>query len=665
MEPQEEVDENPVSPVDLSIFKESLEQNLITILDLLPSQEKSLIIEESCITKFGFFIKTDFLTQRQFTKKIFLLQNSPPDTQSPVLLYILPPKKECLEMIEKHIKDNFDKTSMISYLNNKDNKKKGKKREKEKEREKEDENKEIKKEFHIIFIPKITSQCSQFLKESDYNSFYRIYNLNMDIFPLDYDLMSLENESAFYDLFMVDNLNILSILSRAIIKYENIFGKIKYKYYLGGFAKKLNDLLIKEEEISPSIDKANDPGTFSCFIFDRNIDMITPLCSNFIYEGLIDEFFGINLNTVKIPVQILGKKQNEKSNKIEEMKLDLSRKEKFYTQIKDYNFNKIKLFLGNRLKEHNRMLEESKEKNVNLKQIQENLLKIKLIKEERPSLINQINIADHISKTKKLPKEQLYLFYEQSLLLGETASTFFESIDDEIAKKGDLYNIIRMISLYSIINGGMKNKMFDQMRRDIINIYGFQEIFFLNNLEKMKMLKYYESTNSFYYDLNKKLNLINDSVDFNNPNDASYSFSGYCPIFIRLVEKAISKGWYTIKDLIKKLSNDFEFPEDEKEILNYNTKEKKYILLVFIGGVTYGELASIRYLNKVLEDKKFIILTTGMINCRKIFNSLRLGKYKYLSKDEMFFNNGNANNFQIKPDEILTFKDFDEQMNKF
>ena len=660
MEPQEEVDENPVSPVDLSIFKESLEQNLITILDLLPNQEKSLIIEESCITKFGFFIKTDFLTQRQFTKKIFLLQNSPPDTQSPVLLYIIPPKKECLEMIEKHIKDNFDKTSMISYLNNKDNKKKGKKKEKEKE----DEIKEIKKEFHIVFIPKIVNECSKFIKESNFNSFYRIYNLNMDIFPLDYDLMSLENESAFYDLFISQNLNSLSILARAIIKYENIFGKIKYKYYLGDLAKKLHNLLIKEEEISPSIDKANEPGTFSCFIFDRSVDMLTPLCSNFIYEGLLDEFFGINLNTVKVPVQILGKKPIDKNNKNEEIKLDLSKNEKFYTQIKDYNFNKIKLFLGNRLKEHNKMLEESKEKNANLKQIQENLLKIRLIKEERPSLINQINLADHISKTKKLPKEQLYLFFEQSLLLGETPSTFLESIDDEMAQKGDLYNIIRMLSLYSLINGGIKNKIFDQIRRDLVNIYGFQEIFFLNNLEKLKILKNYDSSNLFYYDLSKKLKLINDSVDFNNPNDASYSFSGYCPIFIRLIEKAISKGWYSIKDLIKKISNEFEFPNDEEEILNFNKKEKKFILLVFIGGITYGELASIRYLNKVLDDKKFIVLTTGMINCRKIFNALRLGKYKYLSKDEMFFNNGNANNFQIKSDEILTFKDFDEQMNK-
>ena len=228
-----------------------------------------------------------------------------------------------------------------------------KKHGKKKEKEKEDEIKEIKKEFHIVFIPKIVNECSKFIKESNFNSFYRIYNLNMDIFPLDYDLMSLENESAFYDLFISQNLNSLSILARAIIKYENIFGKIKYKYYLGDLAKKLHNLLIKEEEISPSIDKANEPGTFSCFIFDRSVDMLTPLCSNFIYEGLLDEFFGINLNTVKVPVQILGKKPIDKNNKNEEIKLDLSKNEKFYTQIKDYNFNKIKLFLGNRLKEHN------------------------------------------------------------------------------------------------------------------------------------------------------------------------------------------------------------------------------------------------------------------------------------------------------------------------
>ena len=656
MDVQEEIDENPVSPIELSIFKESLEQNFLTILDLLPNQERSLIIEETCIQKFGFFIKSDLLSEKKFTKKIFLLQNNPPDIQSPILLYVIPPKKECLELIEKHIKDNFDKTSMRVYLDKKDSKKKGKNKV-------EDEEREIKKEFHIIFIPKIVNECSKFLKESNYNDFYHIYNLNMDIFPLDYDLMSLENDSAFYDLYIEENLNIISVLVRAIVKYENIFGKIKYKYYLGNLAKKLNDLLLKEEEISPSIDKANDPGTFSCFIFDRESDMITPLCSTFVYEGLLDEFFGISLNSMKVHIDILGKKPNDKI-KSDEIRLDLSKNDKFYTRIKDYNYNKIKFFLSNKLKEHNKLLEESKVKSTSLSQIQENILKIKLLKEERPSLVNQINLIDYITKLKKLPKEQLFLFYEQTLLLGESSSTIFESIEDEMAQKGDLYKIIRILCIYSLINGGIKNKIFDQLRRDILNIYGFQEIFFLNNLEKMKMLKSYDSSNLFYYDINKRLKLIDDSVDLNNPNDAAYSFSGYCPILVRLIEKAISKGWNSIKDVLKKLSTDFEYPNDELEILNnIDNKEKKYILLVFIGGITYGELASIRYLNNKLNDKKFIVLTTGMINSKKIFNSLRQGKYKYLAKDEMFYNNGNANNFQLKLDEIMTFKDFDVQMD--
>ena len=655
MEQQEEKEENPVSPIDLTIFKESFEQNFLTILDLLQNLERSLIIEESCISKFGFFIKTDILIQKKFQKKIYLLENSPPQTQSPILVYIIPPKKECLEMIEKHMKINHDKTSMLKYVISDDKKKKSKKDEDE-------ENKETKKEFNIIFIPKINNECNKFLSECDFKDFFHKYNLLMDAFPLDYDLLSLEDDFSFYDLFISQDLNNLSVLARVIIKYENLFGKIKYKYYLGSLAKKLNELLAKEESVSATLEKANDSGTFSCFIFDRVNDMLTPLCSNFIYEGLIDEYFGINLNTAKVPSNILGKKLGEK-NKDEKTKLDLSKNEKFYTQIKDYNFNKIKIFLNNRLKEHNKMLEESKENN-DLKQIRENLLKIKLVKEERPSLINQINLADHISKSKKIPREQLFLFYEQSLLLGETPSTFFEAIDDELAKKGDLYNIIRILSIYSLINGGIKYKIFDSLRKDIINIYGFQELFFLNNLEKLKILKYYESSNIFYYDLNKKLKLINDSVDLNNPNDTSYSFSGYCPIFIRLIEKAFSKGWNTIKDLIKKIANEFDFPEDESQIIDSNNKDKKFILLVFIGGITYGELASIRYLNKTSDDKKFIVLTTNMINSRKILNSMRQGKYKYLAKDKAFISNGNANNFQIKSDDILTFKDFDEQTNK-
>jgi hypothetical protein len=37
---------------------------------------------------------------------------------------------------------------------------------------------------------------------------------------------------------------------------------------------------------------------------------------------------------------------------------------------------------------------------------------------------------------------------------------------------------------------------------------------------------------------------------------------------------------------------------------------RKRVLVYFIGGITYGEIAAIRFLNKIFKDKKFIIATT-------------------------------------------------------
>ena len=496
------------------IFKENIEQNLLNIIDLLPKQEKSLILEKSCISKLNFLTKLEPLKQRQVKENISILKSTPPTVQTPILLYIIPPRKEFLEMIQTHIEDNIQKASGSSFNVKKENESK--------------KDKEVNKEFHIIFNPKITNECNNFIKMSNFASNFHTYNFNMDIFPLDYDLMSLEDYTSFYDLYVEQNLNCISVLARAIIKYESIFGKIKYKYFKGSLAEKLNKVLLREEEISSSIDKNKNMETFACFMFDRSVDMITPLCTQFVFEGIIDDYFGINFNTIKVDPKIL-----EKETKTESIKLDLSKNEKFYTQIKDFNFDKIKKYLPNKLREHNRILEESKNKKMDLQKIQESLDRIKAMKEERPSLTNMINLADYIVRQQKIPKMQLYLNHEQSLLLGETPSTLYEFIDNELANKNEEYKILRIICLESLIHGGLKNKIYDQIKRDFINIYGFQEIFLLHNLEKMNILRYYESSNNIYNDLNKKLKLINDSVNTQNPNDTSYSYGGYCPINIR------------------------------------------------------------------------------------------------------------------------------------
>ena len=394
---------------------------------------------------------------------------------------------------------------------------------------------------------------------------------------------------------------------------------------MGSLGKKLKELL-DEEEKNTNIDE--DQTTLGCIFLDRSIDMITPLITNHIYEALLDDNFDINLDFIKVQPKII----DNKSKNINLQKIDLSKNDKFYTKIKDYGFNQIRAYLPLRLQEQNKIIEDSKRKTSDLVKIQEDIQNIAKIRDERISLTYHINLADFIGKKERYPLTRFYYMYEQSLLYGEVPEKFFDFIFDEIRKKSDEYDILRIICLYSIIHSGYKNKIYDQIRKEFFIVYGFQELFLWRNLEKLGVLKS-AGNQGFYQILLKKLNLINEEqFESKEQKDISYIYNGFCPILIKLLERLVEKGWGSIKDVLKELSTDNSYPPDESEITSTKS-EKQFILLIFIGGITYGELAGIRYLNRKLRNKKFIVITTSMINTKKIFDQMKKGKYTYTPVD--------------------------------
>ena len=618
--PNQEKQEIP--ELDLSIFKEHMNQTFLDKLDSLSDIEKLIILAKPCLHQINYITKFDKVQKRK-VKKIEILNENISESfeNTPLIIYIIPPELNFLKIIENHLLKTKNK---------------------------------LKKQFHIIFIPQITNECLSFIKSSNIKHYFKLDNLNIDMFYLDKDLLSLEDHYAFYNLYVKEDLNILSILSKCIIKYEAIFGKIKYKYYIGNNAKKLNQLILNEEE-NLSLEENNIPETLGCFILDRNVDMVTPFCSNFIYEGLIDENFGINFNSIKISSKILEKEKEEI------IRIDLSENDKFYTNIKDYNFSKIRVYLPNRLSEHSKILEEGKKKMDDMKKIRENLEKVKLIKEERNSLTTHINLADYIAQKQKEPNAKNYLVMEQSILAGDISNEAYEFIDNELTKKSEEFNLLKILCLICNLKNGIKSRIYDQIKREFFQIYGFQELFLWNNLEKANILKSPEGSN-YYMDIDRKLKLIYEDVNLNEPNDISYSYSGYAPISIRLIERAVTKGWKSIEDILYKLPGEYNFPKDESEIVK-ESKDIKYFLLVFIGGITYGELSAVRYLNKKLKNKKFIIMTTGMINYKKIFNSLKRGRYDYIP-DEIPNLNGDSIDNKFIYKNVLTFQKVNDEINK-
>ena len=614
--------ENPVEPIELSIFKEHVENNLLNILDSLPKTEKRLVYEESCLSKLLFFTTREKLISKKVQKDFIKLKSGILMAGCSVIIYIIPPKKECLEIIDKHIEENNKKTA----------------------ENKEETKKQI--EYHVIFFPKINLECENFLRDNYNYACYNKHNLNMDIYPLDHEILSLELNQSFHELYAINNYNSIFLLNRAIIKYETVFGKIKYKYYLGSLGKKLKDLL-EEEEKNANLDE--EQSTLACVLLDRSIDMVTPLITNNVYEALLDDNFNINLNEINVPIKMLD--SNSKNNSTQ--KIDLSKNDKFYTKIKDYGFNQIRAYLPSRLQEQNKILEESKKRTTDLVKIQEDLKNFAKVKEERASLTNHINLADFIGKKERYPLSRFYYTYEQGLLYGSVPDKFFDFIFDEIRKKSEEYDILRIICLYSIINSGYKSKIYDQLRKEFFLVYGFQELFLWRNLEKLGILKAADNK-GIYQTILKKLNLINEEqFESKEQKDISYIYNGFCPIILKLLEKMLEKGWGSIKDILKELSGEFEYPQDESEIIS--TKgDKQFILLIFIGGITYGELAGIRYLNSKLRNKKLIIITTNMINSKKIFDQMKKGKYTYTPVDP-----------NDKSNIVLTFKEaFNQPQSK-
>jgi hypothetical protein len=225
--------------------------------------------------------------------------------------------------------------------------------------------------------------------------------------------------------------------------------------------------------------------------------------------------------------------------------------------------------------------------------------------------------------------------YEQLLLSGELPSTLHLYYEDYICDKRDLNKILKLMVIESLTQGGIQD--YNSIKRDILNIYGYQHIFLFRDLEHLGWLKekaYIKNIiDMSYSQLSAKLELINLDSNSKKINDCSFVMNGFCPISLKLIEKGVEGKWNKIQDIIKKMPGEVSFPTDESEIAK-PTKEINTIFLVFIGGVTYTEIEGVRFLNRKFKEAfeksnsknptriQLIIVTTGILSSKNIFSSL-------------------------------------------
>jgi len=507
-----------------------------------------------------------------------------------------------------------------------------------------------------------------------------ISELPLHFIPLEPDVLSLELQDSFSDLSLrkdptciFDSAQALMLLQKQYGLFPRILGK-------GDNAKKLGDLLQKmrsEEDVNASSDPNNTyltsfgltPSSLveNLVIVDREVDFLTVLSTQLTYEGLIDENFGISNNQTEVDSSILGgapapPQQNNSTpapTTATKRKVQLDSSDKLYPSLRDANFATIGPTLNSTARRLQSDQASIKKEDQSIADLKSFVSKLPSYQAEQASLKIHTSIAEELMKVTRGEVFGRMLEVQQNLLAGSDAGGMNENIEELIARDVSLQTVLRLLCLESCLNNGIRSRDLENFKRQIVQAYGFQHMITLTNLEKMGLLTPRESHRGYlnpiagsagqtatdWNAVRKTLKLWVDEVQESEPNDVAYVFSGYAPLSVRLVQCILQKsylhglvatrvsgtapsgpGWKGFEDTLSRIrgptvdvaqkGNDQDASHARKT-LRGSKEGPKISIVFFLGGVTYAEIAALRFVSGQLEEssgRKLVIGTTSVLN---------------------------------------------------
>jgi vacuolar protein sorting-associated protein 33A len=503
----------------------------------------------------------------------------------------------------------------------------------------------------IVYLPQATAISHKLLANSGMTSApnVSIHRLQLNVFPLENDVLSLEYPDAMKETEVEGTpSSLITTVARSLLTIQDVVGRIPRVQVLGTLGeevvKKMMTLTLEESLTSPNTSSSEEGDIVAMLVLDRKVDMVTPMLTPLTYEGLLDEVIGIDCGFMNANVEVI----NPESEESEKVSLAVTGSDTLYQEVRDQHVEKFGSFLQNQAK----ALQEShanftnKEKKKDLTEIHQFVKNIPIFTKNLRSLTNHIHLAELVKASTEESGFRERWQTERSIVEGETC---YEMLEEWIACQYPPFRILRLLCLQSICGGGIKSARYDSIRRDIIQTYGFEFLFVLNNLERAGLLRrrdWMDSTNPFNM-LRKSLILINAEVDPVEPDDISYVSSGYAPMSVRLVQTAM-KGWTGKEEILRELParvvdiSQQNPPQDYASAIKKgagislgllaeskqgDNRRKPTMVVVYVGGVTYMEIAALRFLSKRASfPYHIIVVTTKIINGVSLLHSL--GSYK-------------------------------------
>lgn len=367
-------------------------------------------------------------------------------------------------------------------------------------------NRVYRKNFYLYFLPKRSLLCENQLKTKGvFGNFQVIDEFKCHLFPLDSDLLSMEYSEAYKELYIEGDLTCLYQSASALCMLQKLYGRIPKIAGKGKYAEKVKELsktMMLNECSDASERSLYDKGSIDqLIVLDRSIDIISALATQLTYEGLIDEFYGINNTTVNFPADKFSSPSEDLNfsrvaSTGENKQIILNSKEELYVELRDKNFNAVGPVLSRLAKTITTAANERHgEKTIQeLKKIVERLPKLKA---NEMSFSTHTTIAslikEHISQYDFLDE----LSCEQDFMMCVDLDKSNEFIEGMICKQKPIDKVLRLICIQSAAGSGLKQKVLDQYKKELAHSYGIEALLKVGKLEKAGLVRVQSGTRSY------------------------------------------------------------------------------------------------------------------------------------------------------------------------
>ncbi|KAH9997774.1 Sec1-like protein [Russula compacta] len=527
--------------VDVSILREIARNSLIHALNSV-NGAKTLVLDPSLAGPLSLVTEVSLL-QQHGVDKMFWLESGPLSAVTTNIVYLCRPRIKWVKIIADQIKRHSAESQKHTYT--------------------------------LLLVPRTSALITRVLEEEGVLGDVTISSYNLQFIPIADDVVSLENSEAFKEIWVDGDETSIYDSAQALHTLQKLFGLFPRVIGKGDHAGRLADLLTRQTTQRAGVDRENLldlSDTFdSLIVIDRRVDMITPLLTQLTFEGLIDEVVHIRNSHIEVPASLLNVPSNPSQMQsgsgstsatsapalVQEKKrkhhLSAST-DPIFAELRDLNFASV----GKRLNKAARRLDEDyrARHQASVSQLRDFVGKLGGLQAEHRALQLHTGLSEIILPVTRSEIFNKSLEIQQNLLASYNVPGQITAVEELVAQGAEMQIVIRLLCLASITAGGIKAKTLENMKKEVLQAYGYSHLplllslaapplaILLPNPLPSSMPAAVSSAKYPYTSLRKSLRLLidgNESLD-ELENDISYVYSGYAPISIRLVQCVAQKG---------------------------------------------------------------------------------------------------------------------------